>query len=512
MNLKNIIVRYCFKKNRIGKFHKMIPYNFKQRKIISSFIFLLSLIYCQADILSKTELHIINGNKYISILEYASAHQIPTIFYEEKEKIEFRFETFKLLISPHSSFIKINEIIYHLYLPIVFDGNDFFIPIKPFFQIINNLGISNFRLDSSEKYILTSIPNYNVKSISIINKQNGTVIIIDTKKLFPRNVLSASITNGGWLNVTITGAKIDSSGLANSPLYHPISRIRLVQSKESAQISFLLKSKVDDFEIESNKDHISITLRTSLAENADKIREMRNRWLLDTIVIDPGHGGKDPGAVGVGGIQEKTVNLDIARKLGALIESNLGIKVIYTRDEDVFIPLWERTQIANESSGKLFISIHANSAYKNHGIRGFETYLLRPGKTKDAIQVAQRENDVIKMEEKYHTYEKLSNDKLILYTMAQSSFMKESEFLAAEIQKEMDKVLTSPNRGVKQAGFHVLVGASMPNVLIETGFLSNKIDAKLLGRSKYRKKVALAIFEALVNFKNKYESPIIGEK
>ena len=96
--------------------------------------------------------------------------------------------------------------------------------------------------------------------------------------------------------------------------------------------------------------------------------------------------------------------------------------------------------------------------------------------------------------------------------MAQSAFMKESEFLAVEIQKELDKVLTSPNRGVKQAGFQVLVGASMPNVLIETGFLSNKNESKLLGKSSYRQKIASAIFAALVSFKDKYENPLIGEK
>ena len=144
-------------------------------------------------------------------------------------------------------------------------------------------------------------------------------------------------------------------------------------------------------------------------------------------------------------------------------------------------------------------------------MRGFETFLLRPGKSKDAIEVAQRENEVIALEEQFHEYEELSNDKLILFTMAQSAFMKESEFLALEIQKELDKILTSPNRGVKQSGFHVLVGASMPNVLIEAGFLSNREEAKLLGQAQYRKKIAQAIFSALVTFKDKYEYPLISD-
>ena len=477
--------------------------------ILFNFLILFSFSFSQTANISKTKLYNVNENKYISALEYAAAQKIRTIFYEKKEKLELRFQNHKLTISPHSSFIQINDNIYHMSLPVIFDGNDFFIPVEPFFNITNNIGMPRALIDSSEKYIIMDSPKYNLLGVSIINKVNGTAIIIKTNKHFVESNIAASLTSAGWLNLTIVGGQLDSLNIMEVKLKKPIVRIRNIQSAESAQISFLLKSKIDDFNIETHKNNISVFLRNSINQNANKIREIRTKWLLDTIVIDAGHGGKDAGAVGINGLQEKTVNLDIARKLGKLIEKNLDIKVIYTRKEDVFIPLWERTKIANDSGGKLFISIHANSAHKNKQVRGFETYLLRPGKTQDAIEVAQRENDVIKMEENRHKYEKLSNDKLILYTMAQSSFMKESEFLASEVQKELDKVLTSPNRGVKQAGFHVLVGASMPNILIESGFLSNKSEAQLLGKSRYRQKIAEAIFSALVNFKDKYENPII---
>ena len=469
------------------------------------------LLNGQTNEITKTKLYDINGIKYISALEYAKTQNIRTIFYNDKEKLEFRFQSLKLVVSPHSSFVRINDDTFHMYMPVIYNGNDFFIPVEPFLEILNNSGMPVALLDSSEKFILTTMPIYNINDVSVINKINGTVIEIKTSKPFSKDVLAASISRAGWLNLTIAGALVDSMGLMESKIESPVIRIRTVQSGESAQISFLLKSKVDDFEIETTEGHISILLRTAMAENANKIKEMRKRWLLDTIVIDAGHGGKDAGCVSWNGLQEKTVNLDVAKKLGNLIETNMGIKVIYTRDEDVFIPLWKRTQIANDSGGKVFISIHVNSVPDSPNVRGFETFLLRPGKTQDAIDVAQRENEVIAMEELYHKYEELSNDKLILYTMAQSAFMKESEFLASEIQKELDKVLTSPNRGVKQAGFHVLVGASMPNVLIEAGFLSNKNETKLLGQSRYRQKIAQAIFSALVNFKDKYENPLFGE-
>tara|TARA_B100001029_G_C15057683_1_gene455729 strand:- start:1052 stop:2509 length:1458 start_codon:yes stop_codon:yes gene_type:complete len=478
---------------------------------ILCFLIIFNISYNQNNQINKSKLYNINGIKYISAIEYAKSQNVRTIFYENKEKLEFRFQNIKLVISPHSSFIKLNDSILHMYCPVIYDGNDFFIPVDPFLEILKQSKLPIILIDSSEDFIITTPTNFNINSLEINNKINGIEINLNTSRKFSTDALAASISRAGWLNLTIAGATIDSIGIAESDFKSPIMRIRTIQSKESAQISFLLKSKVDDFEIESNNNFISIFLRTAMAENADKIKEMRKRWLLDTIVIDAGHGGKDVGCIARTGIQEKTVNLDIAKKLGKLIRENMGIKVIYTRDEDVFIPLWKRTQIANDAGGKVFISIHANSAPNNTSVRGFETYLLRPGKTQDAIDVAQRENEVIALEELYHKYEELSNDKLILYTMAQSAFMKQSEFLAFEIQKELDKVLTSPNRGVKQAGFHVLVGASMPNVLIETGFLSNKSEAKLLGQSRYRNKISQAIFSALVNFKDKYENPIISE-
>jgi len=112
----------------------------------------------QSDEISKTKLYVINDNKYISALEYADAQKIHTIFYEDKEKLELRFQNFKLLISPHSSFIRVNENIYHMYLPVIYNGNDFFIPADPFLGIVNDIGMPNALMDSSENYILTTSP------------------------------------------------------------------------------------------------------------------------------------------------------------------------------------------------------------------------------------------------------------------------------------------------------------------------------------------------------------------
>ena len=265
-------VGYCFLNFRLGKFYRMNSANSGQKITIITLSLLFSLIYSQTDSISKARLYDINGTKHISALEYAKIQNVNTIFYEDKEKLEFRYQNVKMLLSPHSSFIRVNENIYHMYLPVIYDGNDFYIPVIPFLKILNKTKLPNALVDSSEEFIITTTPRYNVNNVSVINKINGTVIEINTSQKFPKDVLAASITRGGWLNLTIAGAIVDSINLVESPLENPVVRIRTIQSEESAQISFLLKSKVDDFEIEAEANHISIFLRTAMAENANKIK------------------------------------------------------------------------------------------------------------------------------------------------------------------------------------------------------------------------------------------------
>ena len=161
----------------------------------------------------------------------------------------------------------------------------------------------------------------------------------------------------------------------------------------------------------------------------------------------------------------------------------------------------------------MFISIHVNSAAHSSSTRGYETYLLRPGKTDNAIEVVERENAVIDLEQEKHQYVDFTNENYIIASMAQNTFMKESEDFAALIQKHFKKTFKNKtkDRGVKQAGFHVLVGATMPNVLIEVGFLSNKQEAYNLSKSHYRRQIAESIFQAIIDFKIKYEKPILKQ-
>jgi len=211
------------------------------------------------------------------------------------------------------------------------------------------------------------------------------------------------------------------------------------------------------------------------------------------------------------GTREKNITLDVALKLGHLIENNFkGVKVIYTRSSDTFVELYKRTKIANEAGGKLFISIHCNSlAHKPSRMNGFEIYLLRPGRTEDAVTVASRENSVIQLEEGYkERYQDLTEEKFIIVTMAQSAYMKQSEQFAESAIGSMAKRLRIKNSGVKQAGFQVLVGASMPNVLVELGYLSNREEEQLLRTENGQDRIADALFRGVKDYKTKYEKSL----
>jgi len=243
-------------------------------------------------------------------------------------------------------------------------------------------------------------------------------------------------------------------------------------------------------------------------EMPPELEDERAKWKLDVIVLDAGHGGYDPGTIGVTGVKEKTVALGIVLKLGALITKNLkDVKVVYTRKDDRFVELYKRGKIANEAGGKLFISVHCNAMpRKPSKTRGFEVYLLRPGRTDEAISIAERENSVIEMEPGYEEkYPELTEENFILVTMAQSAYVKASEEFAGLVQKEISARTSIPNMGVKQAGFYVLVGASMPNVLVESAYLSNRDDERFLRSDSGQMKIADALFRAVKKYKTEYE-------
>ncbi len=228
-----------------------------------------------------------------------------------------------------------------------------------------------------------------------------------------------------------------------------------------------------------------------------------------TVIIDPGHGGKDAGAIGsVLKLNEKNINLSVALKLGALLENEKDVKVIYTRTKDIFIPLDERPRIANKAKADLFISIHTNAA-KNKTAFGTETYVVGSSASAANMEVAMRENSVILYEDDYKTryqgFNPNSSESYIMFEFMQFAFMDQSLNLASCVQEQFKTACNRSDRGVRQAGFLVLKHTSMPGVLVELGYISNPEEEIYLSQEKSQKELAQAIYSAFLAYKANYE-------
>lgn len=449
-----------------------------------------------------------HGGTYISARDVSRALTARDPFYSsERVKMVLYFGDDRIKVSAETGFVLVNETTFQMPVPVKYYKDDLYLPAEAFFEILKASTLPELTYDPRKALIDLDVIEHNISSLTVEDKANGTILRIHSTERFADGNIETFNNPNGWFYVTIRGGIPNISEINRTETRGIIQQVAVDQIGESTQLAFQLRAEIEGHEFYQGRDpnEIVVTLRSPADKNSKRIMNVKKLWSLDRIVIDAGHGGKDGGTVGRYGTREKDITLDIAKRTGRLIEKNTKTKVIYTRDEDVFIPLWERTKIANESNGKLFVSIHVN-ANPNRKIAGFETFLLSPGKTEDAIEVASRENAAIQLEDTHtRKYEQLSGENLIMSTMAQSMFMKESETLASVIQEELQKVLPTPNRGVKQAGFYVLIGASMPNVLVEVGFLSNANEERRLKKPEYRQQIALSIYRSIIKFKDSRE-------
>ena len=227
---------------------------------------------------------------------------------------------------------------------------------------------------------------------------------------------------------------------------------------------------------------------------------------VQVIVLDPGHGGKDPGAVGKKlKAKEKEINLDVALKLKRMLETELGVTVLMTRSDDRFVSLGDRTRYANENKADLFVSIHANAS-KSSAPKGTETYYLSTAMTSDARAVEALENQVVDLYEGGASARSKYDDlDFILSDLSQTEHLESSNELASSVQQNLIAGTQAYDRGVKQANFYVLRGAFMPSVLIELGFISNPDEERLLVNDEYQQRLARTIFEGIKRFKYRYD-------
>ena len=471
-----------------------------------------------------------NGVLYGSLNDLARIFSLRTYINTETNKLEISSEELTLKVTGNNPFVvlfdkKENANLLQLPVPTIHAANSFFIPLRSFVPIFKSLVADELSLetDAITVGVETSKSRFDVTGVDFDEKSNGLLIRLNcTKAISDYECWPKQIGDDTWLYVTLANTRADINAIRSKKPSGIVRQILAFQYPTSVQLTFRLRGLVDRVEpiLAENRTGILLAIQMSSEEEAvarrtrtyeRELQRQRDKWKMDVVVIDAGHGGDDPGAIGVTGTREKDVTLAVALKLGKLIEKNLsGVDVVYTRKTDDFVELYRRGQIANQNGGKLFISIHCNSMpRKNRTEAGFEIYLLRPGKTENALRIAEKENEVVKLEQGYENrYQQLTEENFILLTMAQSAYAKYSEQFAEILTLEMGKHLVLTNNGVKQAGFYVLVGASMPNVLVETGYISNKKDEKYLKSSKGQQRVAESIFNGVKRFKQEYEKTL----
>jgi N-acetylmuramoyl-L-alanine amidase len=479
------------------------------------------------------------GNiKYVSINDIAPLLKYNIFVNSKTKKVELKSDKSTIRFSANNPFIVVSDrnnasnTVLQIPVSVLQIGSEMYMPFEYTTSILTKNLQGELRLSGevvSSPFVVDevknptgTVPTNNVEStnpvksdivinkVNIDEKTNGTLLRFRADKKIPS--LSHTIKND-IIVINLKGSNVDAGKVDQTRGKSVIKEIKTKNEELNSIIEITLSKDYSSYEIIQGDrgNEILVTIHNKIFDRKNnKVSNKKDKWVFDVVVIDAGHGGKDYGAIGVNNTVEKEINLAISLKLGNLISNNLkDIKVVYTRSDDRFIELYKRGKIANENNGKLFISIHCNSAPKKKSSpNGFEVYLLRPGRTDDAIGIAEMENSVIKYEDNPDRYQKLTDENFIMVSMAHSTYMKYSERFADLTVKQFEQNLKLASRGVKQAGFFVLVGASMPSVLVETGYVSNANDAAYLRSEKGQSEIAHSIFNAVKNFKTYYDQII----
>ena len=445
---------------------------------------------------------VVKGSLWWVDLEELAARLETECSWDADRRLTLELATQPLTFTAGTPFVTAGETLLQLPLPVTIENGRMLAPLEALFSLLARYYPGELLFDPSEPRLLVTMALYNLLGVRYLTATQDTRAIISAAEVLECRLDTLA---GGSLRLVFPGGTMDTAAFNFTAPQGLIADAAARWNGGGVTVTFIPESGALFAGLERSDDPpfymVIFRSHSPGAPDPDALQKLdadRKRWALDVVVIDPGHGGKDPGAIGRGGLREKEVVLDVGLRLKKALDKR-GIKTVITRDRDQFIELNRRTQIANSSGGKLFVSLHCNAA-RNRKASGTETYFLSPAKTERALKAAEFENEAIRYEETRTQYQNLTDENFILLTMAQANFVRESQDLAAEIQHQLPPGVGTKNRGVDQAGFYVLVGASMPAVLCEMGFISNPEEEKKLRDKTFRQRTAEEIGEAVVNF------------
>lgn len=331
------------------------------------------------------------------------------------------------------------------------------------------------------------------------SSERYTRVVVDTDG--PIKFTQKRLSNPDRLYFDLENCRLSKKTTPSLPVGDGILKdVRAGQfNKETVRVVLDLQ-EIESFNVFVLKDPYRLVIDVFGKKSSKPVpykKEGKRYAEIKRVVIDPGHGGKDPGAIGPRGLKEKDVVLAVAKKLGEILREKYNLEVIFTRKRDIFIPLEERTAIANSKKADLFISIHANASRRRKA-RGVETYILNWTSNEGEMRVAARENGI--------SFKKMrqaqSELQMILQSLARENKKDESMKLAHNVQDSMVDTMRQRytkivDLGVKQALFYVLIGADMPSILVEISFISNYEEEQRLSKNRYREKIAEAIAKGI---------------
>ncbi len=430
-------------------------------------------------------------------------------------KVTYREESFAFSFLLDSPFFVLNDTVYNMTYTARLREGQLYVPVSTFLPFLDRVTGQKLTWIPDRKTIQVDSEYFNVTDMAVQAKANGLLIEIYLTQPLAYEVF---VTEGNWLNISIRDARINRNRVLARKDSRFMYNLKVHQvENNTGQISLRLKRNAEKWhhklEYDPTRIQIAITDAAFELDTTTPRPEIGPDDKVDVIVIDPGHGGKDYGAVGQDGTREKDVVLDIAKRLAKLIRKDKQFQVIMTRDRDKTLSLAERAEIANKAGADLFISIHANASPKRH-VRGWNVFFLAPALNDSARSVEQLENSFFLREasgsqsyDEADSQRSMAEDPVvnILNEMIMTEFQTESHDFAMMADRELRRRLETPARGVDQAGFFVLNKVFTPSVLIEAAFISNKAEEKLLKSKKYQKKVAEGLYEAIKRFKTKYE-------
>jgi len=364
-----------------------------------------------------------------------------------------------------------------------------------------------------------ALPDYAIEKVSFQSQPDHTQIFLDVPR--ETGYIVKELSNPPRLLINLYPAKLFLSQREIKIEDQFVQRIRLSQDSDHVvKIVLDLSNPEYSWAVFPSEDSSRIIVEVRSPEK-DVVRRLlrgqeeaftfysspekasRVKGKIRRIVLDPGHGGKDPGAIGPTGLKEKEVTLAIAKELARLLRRE-GLEVYLTRKDDRFIPLDRRAEIANQLKGDIFLSIHANAGFSRKA-GGIETFFnSRYSYGKGAEEVAARENAA------FGSTATPEEVRAIVWDLIQDQYRAESNELSHSIQRYLVQATNLEDRGVKSARFYVLRGAAMPAALVEVGFISNPWEERLLKRDSFRKKVALGIFRGLMDYIREYQERVSG--